>query len=53
VPIHPPRLITDLKPDYVLILAWTLADEIMDQMPHVRAWGGRFVVPLPDLKVLP
>lgn len=53
IPIHPPRLITDLKPDYVLILAWTLADEIMEQMSHVRAWGGRFVVPLPDLKVLP
>jgi len=53
VPIHPPRLIADRRPDYVLILAWTLADEIMDQMARVRTWGGRFVVPLPDLKVLP
>ncbi len=53
VPIYPPRLLTDLKPDYVLILAWTLAEEIMDQMSDVRSWGGRFVVPLPDLKVLP
>jgi C-methyltransferase-like protein/putative zinc binding protein len=53
VPIHSPQLITELKPDFVLILAWTLAEEIMEQMAHVRAWGGRFVVPLPDLKVLP
>jgi hypothetical protein len=53
VPIHPPSLLAELKPDFVLILAWTLAEEIMDQMSEVRSWGGRFVVPLPDLKVLP
>jgi C-methyltransferase C-terminal domain/Putative zinc binding domain/Methyltransferase domain len=53
VPIHPPGLLADLKPDFVLILAWTLAEEIMDQMSEVRSWGGRFVVPLPDFRVLP
>ena len=52
VPIHPPGLLAELKPDFVLILAWTLADEIMEQMGEVRSWGGRFVTPLPDLKVL-
>jgi hypothetical protein len=52
VPIHAPGLLTDLKPDYVLILAWTLAEEIMKQLPEVRSWGGRFVTPLPDVKVL-
>ncbi len=52
VPIHAPGLLTDLKPDYVLILAWTLADEIMEQLPEVRSWGGRFVTPLPDVRVL-
>jgi hypothetical protein len=36
----------------VLILAWTLADEIMEEMRDVRSWGGRFVTPLPDVKVL-
>src|SRR5262245_10418092 len=53
VPIHPPSLLADLKPDFVLILAWTLAEEIMAQMSSVRSWGGRFVVPLPDFEVLP
>jgi hypothetical protein len=53
VPIHAPSFLAEVRPDYVLILAWTLADEIMDQMPEVRSWGGRFVVPLPDVKVLP
>jgi hypothetical protein len=53
VPIHAPGFLTEVKPDYVLILAWTLADEITEQMSEVRSWGGRFVVPLPDVKVLP
>jgi hypothetical protein len=53
VPIHAPGYLVEAKPDYVLILAWTLADEIVEQMSAVRSWGGRFVVPLPDVKVLP
>jgi hypothetical protein len=53
VPIYAPGYLVEAKPDYVLILAWTLADEIVDQMSEVRSWGGRFVVPLPDVKVLP
>jgi hypothetical protein len=53
VPIRAPGLLTDVKPDYVLILAWTLAEEIMAQLPEVRSWGGRFVTPLPDVNVLP
>jgi len=52
VPIHPPSLLTEMKPAFVLILAWTLADEIMAQLSQVRSWGGRFVVPLPDLRIL-
>ena len=52
VPIYSPALLDELKPDFVLILAWTLADEIMEEMRDVRSWGGRFVTPLPDVKVL-
>jgi C-methyltransferase C-terminal domain/Putative zinc binding domain/Methyltransferase domain len=53
VPIHAPAFLTEVKPDYVLILAWPLAEEIVEQMSDVRSWGGRFVIPLPDVKVLP
>jgi hypothetical protein len=50
--IHPPeRLLAD-KPDYVLILPWNITDEIVEQMHAVRDWGGRFVVPIPQLRVL-
>lgn len=52
VPIHPPSKIDETKPDYVLILPWNLEDEITDQMAHVREWGGQFVVPIPEVRVL-
>ncbi len=53
VPIHPPERIAETRPDYVLILPWNLKDEIMEQMAGIRAWGGQFVVPIPDVKVYP
>jgi len=53
VPISHPDRIADTRPDYVLILPWNLKDEIVKQMAHVRSWGGAFVVPIPELQVLP
>jgi SAM-dependent methyltransferase len=52
IPIHPVEAIDALRPDYVLILPWNLRDEIIQQMRHVGAWGGRFIVPIPDLTVI-
>lgn len=53
IPIHGPDRICETKPDYILILPWNLKDEIMGQMAHVRSWGGRFVVPIPELTIYP
>jgi hypothetical protein len=53
IPIHPPAMLDERKPDYVLILPWNLKDEIMSQLAHVRAWGGRFIVPIPEACVVP
>jgi SAM-dependent methyltransferase len=53
VPILHPDAIRDSKPDFVLILPWNLSEEIQDQMGFIRAWGGRFVIPVPKVKVLP
>jgi hypothetical protein len=53
IPIKPPDAIRDTKPDLVLILPWNLKDEIMEQLDHVRDWGGRFVVRTPRLEILP
>ena len=52
IPIYAPSRIAETRPDYVLILPWNLRDEIMEQMAHIREWGGRFVVPIPTLEVL-
>jgi SAM-dependent methyltransferase len=52
IPIHPVEAIDELQPDYVLILPWNLKDEIVQQMRHVGAWGGKFIVPIPDMTVI-
>lgn len=52
LPIHPPSMILETRPDYVLIFAWNIKEEIMKNMAAVRDWGGKFVVPLPRVEVL-
>ncbi len=52
LPIYAPERIAETKPDYVLILPWNLKDEIMSEMTHVREWGGKFVVPIPEVAVV-
>jgi SAM-dependent methyltransferase len=52
IPIKHPDKIREDKPDYILILPWNIKDEIMEQMSYVREWGGKFVVPIPEVKVL-
>jgi 2-polyprenyl-3-methyl-5-hydroxy-6-metoxy-1,4-benzoquinol methylase len=52
IPIYHPDEIKATKPDYVLILPWNLKDEIAQQMSHIREWGGRFVVPIPEVTIL-
>jgi 2-polyprenyl-3-methyl-5-hydroxy-6-metoxy-1,4-benzoquinol methylase len=52
IPIHHPDRIREAKPDYVLILPWNFKDEIVQQMGYIREWGGRFVVPIPEARIL-
>jgi SAM-dependent methyltransferase len=51
IPIFSPEKIKETRPDYVMILPWNLKDEIMQQMADIRAWGGQFVVPIPEVRV--
>jgi SAM-dependent methyltransferase len=52
LPIHPPEHVRATRPDYLLLLAWNLRDEIVEQMSWIREWGGRFVVPIPSVTVI-
>jgi hypothetical protein len=52
IPILAPEAVAQARPDVLLILPWNLRDEIVQQMAHIRAWGGRFVVPIPQVKVI-
>jgi SAM-dependent methyltransferase len=53
IPILPPERVAETKPDYLFVLPWNLQDEIIEQMRCIRDWGGRFVIPIPTLHVLP
>lgn len=53
IPIHAPEHIRQTRPDYVLILPWNLREEVMQQMGFIREWGGKFVVPIPEVTVYP
>ncbi len=49
LPIEAPERVRETRPDYLLILPWNVKDEIMQQMAHIRTWGGRFVIPIPRI----
>jgi hypothetical protein len=51
IPILHPDTIFESKPDYLLILPWNLKEEIMGQMRCIREWGGKFVLPIPEVQV--
>jgi SAM-dependent methyltransferase len=53
IPIYDPERIKETRPDYLLILPWNLKDEIMGQLAWISTWGGRFVVPIPEVRVYP
>lgn len=51
IPIYNPERVRDTRPDYLLILPWNIREEVMQQMSFIREWGGKFVVPIPEVQV--
>ena len=52
IPVVSEEEIKKYKPDYVLILPWNIKEEIMAQLHYIRAWDGKFVVPVPHVGVI-
>jgi hypothetical protein len=52
IPIRPPEALKSERPDYVLILAWNFADDIMRENADYAVGGGRFILPVPEPRIV-
>lgn len=52
IPIVNEIKIKEVKPDFIIILPWNIQNEIMEQLKYVNEWGCKFVIPIPEVKII-
>lgn len=52
IPVYPVEHLYEARPDYVMVLPWNIADEIINELQEVREWGCHFVLPIPTPRVI-
>lgn len=50
--VYPPEKIKETKPDYLLVLCWNIADEVIEQLKDYHRGGGKFIIPIPNIRVI-
>lgn len=50
--VEHPRVIAGKKPDYLLVLCWNIADEVVEQLKDYKKAGGKFIIPVPEIKII-
>lgn len=52
IPVTNEDHLKNVKPSYVIIFPWNLKTELMSQLSYIKDWGGKFVIPIPELQII-
>ncbi len=52
IPVTNEQYLKDAKPAYVILFPWNLKTELIAQLSYIREWGGKFVIPIPELQII-